>query len=43
MSATTGLQLRSKISKAGELELSLAAVEFPEPGPESTRLRTFSG
>jgi NADPH:quinone reductase-like Zn-dependent oxidoreductase len=31
---TTGLQLRSRISKAGELELSLARVELPEPGPE---------
>ena len=39
MSATTGLQLRSKISKAGELELSLATVEFPEPGPDQVLVR----
>ncbi len=31
---TTGLQLRSLITKSGELELSLAKVEFPEPGPD---------
>lgn len=31
---TTGLQLRSLISKSGELELSLAKVEIPEPGPD---------
>ena len=30
----TGLQLRSRISKSGELELSLARVELPEPGPD---------
>ncbi|MDI1284827.1 MAG: zinc-binding dehydrogenase [Reyranella sp.] len=29
-----GLQLRSLISKGGELELSLAKVEIPEPGPD---------
>lgn len=39
MSATTGLQLRSKISKAGELELSLATVEFPEPGPDQVLVK----
>ena len=39
MSATTGLQLRSKISKAGELELSLATVDFPEPGPEQVLVK----
>ena len=32
--STTGLQLRSLISKSGELELSLAKVEVPEPGPD---------
>jgi NADPH:quinone reductase-like Zn-dependent oxidoreductase len=32
--ATTGLQLRSKISKDGELELTLAEVATPEPGPD---------
>ena len=39
MSATTGLQLRSRISKAGELELSLATVEFPEPGPDQVLVK----
>ena len=34
MSTTTGLQLRSRISKGGELELSLAEVTTPEPGPD---------
>jgi NADPH:quinone reductase-like Zn-dependent oxidoreductase len=32
--AIKGLQLRSRISKAGELELSLAEVATPEPGPD---------
>jgi len=32
--AITGLQLRSLISKSGELELSLAKVTIPEPGPD---------
>ena len=31
---TTGLQLRSRISKAGELELSLSEVAVAEPGPD---------
>lgn len=31
---TTALQLRSKISTAGELELSLVKAEIPEPGPD---------
>jgi NADPH:quinone reductase-like Zn-dependent oxidoreductase len=31
---TTGLQLRSLIKKSGELEISLAKVEVPEPGPD---------
>lgn len=31
---TTGLQLRSLIRKSGELELSLAEVAVPEPGPD---------
>jgi NADPH:quinone reductase-like Zn-dependent oxidoreductase len=31
---TTGLQLRSLIKKDGALELSLAKVEVPEPGPD---------
>jgi NADPH:quinone reductase-like Zn-dependent oxidoreductase len=31
---TTGLELRSLITKTGELELSLAKVTIPEPGPD---------
>jgi len=31
---TTGLQLRSLIKKSGDLEISLAKVEVPEPGPD---------
>ena len=31
---TTGLELRSLIKASGELELSLAKVAIPEPGPE---------
>ena len=31
---TTGLELRSLITKTGQLELSLAKVEIPEPGPD---------
>ncbi|MDP3161608.1 MAG: NADH oxidase, partial [Reyranella sp.] len=31
---TSGLQLRSLISKDGALELSLAKVDVPEPGPD---------
>ena len=33
-SKTTGLQLRSRIAKSGDLELSLAKVDMPEPGPD---------
>src|SRR6185436_4266885 len=36
---TTGLQLRSLIKKSGELELSLATVEVPEPGPDQVVVR----
>src|SRR4030088_1471681 len=36
---TTGLQLRSRISKAGELELSLAEVAVPEPGPDQVLVK----
>jgi NADPH:quinone reductase-like Zn-dependent oxidoreductase len=36
---TTGLQLRSLIRKSGELELSLAKVEVPEPGPDQVVVR----
>ena len=40
MSGTTkGLQLRSLIKKSGELELSLAEVPIPEPGPEQVLVR----
>ena len=36
---TTGLQLRSLITKSGELELSLARIEIPEPGPDQVVVR----
>jgi NADPH:quinone reductase-like Zn-dependent oxidoreductase len=41
MSADTkaGLQLRSLIKKSGELELSLASIATPEPGPEEIVVR----
>jgi NADPH:quinone reductase-like Zn-dependent oxidoreductase len=35
----TGLQLRSLIKKSGELEMSLASVPVPEPGPEEVVVR----
>ncbi|HEV3499436.1 MAG TPA: zinc-binding dehydrogenase [Bradyrhizobium sp.] len=35
----TGLQLRSLIKKSGELELSLASVPVPEPGPDEVVVR----
>jgi NADPH:quinone reductase-like Zn-dependent oxidoreductase len=35
----TGLQLRSLIKRSGELELSLAKVPIPEPGPEEVVVR----
>lgn len=35
----TGLQLRSLIKRSGELELSLAKVQVPEPGPEEVLVR----
>src|SRR5438477_788075 len=35
----TGLQLRSLIKKGGELEISLASVPTPEPGPDEVVLR----
>src|SRR5882762_8759607 len=35
----TGLQLRSLIKKSGELELSLASVPIPEPGPDEIVVR----
>ena len=39
MSATTGLELRSLIKKSGELEISLASVPVPEPGPDEVVVR----
>jgi len=40
MSGTTkGLQLRSLIKKSGELELSLAEVPIPEPGPDQVLVK----
>ena len=36
---TSGLQLRSLISKGGTLELSLARVELPEPGPDQVLVK----
>jgi NADPH:quinone reductase-like Zn-dependent oxidoreductase len=36
---TTGLQLRSRISKSGELELSLARIDLPEPGPDQVLVK----
>ena len=35
----SGLQLRSLISKGGELELSLAKVDLPEPGPDQVLVK----
>jgi NADPH:quinone reductase-like Zn-dependent oxidoreductase len=35
----TGLELRSLIKKGGELELSLAGVPIPEPGPDEVLVR----
>ncbi|HYW62772.1 MAG TPA: zinc-binding dehydrogenase [Bradyrhizobium sp.] len=35
----TGLELRSLIKKSGELELSLANVPIPEPGPDEVVVR----
>jgi NADPH:quinone reductase-like Zn-dependent oxidoreductase len=39
MSDIKGLQLRSRISKVGELELSLAEVTIAEPGPDQVVVR----
>ena len=36
---TTGLQLRSLLKAGGELELSLAEVEIPAPGPDEVVVR----
>src|SRR3981189_2620859 len=35
----TGLQLRSLIKNSGELEISLASVPTPEPGPDDVEVR----
>ena len=35
----TGLELRSLIKNSGELELSLASVPIPEPGPDEVLVR----
>jgi NADPH:quinone reductase-like Zn-dependent oxidoreductase len=35
----TGLELRSLIKKSGELEISLASVPIPEPGPDEILVR----
>ena len=35
----SGLQLRSLITKGGELELSLAKVDLPEPGPDQVLVK----
>jgi NADPH:quinone reductase-like Zn-dependent oxidoreductase len=35
----TGLELRSLIKKSGELEISLASVPIPEPGPDEILIR----
>jgi NADPH:quinone reductase-like Zn-dependent oxidoreductase len=37
--SNTGLQLRSLITKSGELEISLASVPTPEPGPDEVVVR----
>ncbi|HEX3139169.1 MAG TPA: zinc-binding dehydrogenase [Rhizobacter sp.] len=37
--APTALQLRSLVKKTGELELSLASVAIPEPGPDEVVVR----
>ena len=37
--ATTGLQLRSLVTSSGELELSLARLAIPEPGPDEVVIR----
>src|SRR3979490_1325826 len=37
--SNTGLQLRSLIKNSGELEMSLASVPTPEPGPDEVVVR----
>ncbi len=39
MAQRTGLQLRSLIKASGELELSLATVDVPDPGPDEILVR----
>ena len=36
---TTGLQLRSQITRTGQLELSLVEGPVPSPGPEEVVIR----
>ena len=36
---TTGLQLRSLISKTGQLEVSLVETDFPDPGPDQVLVK----
>ena len=43
MRATTGLQLRSLITKSGELELSLVELPIPEPGPDQVVVNVVEG
>ncbi len=38
-STRTALQLRSLIKRGGELELSLASVDIPQPGPDEVLIR----
>ena len=40
---STGLELRSLISKSGELTLSLAKPAIPEPGPEQVVVKVEAG
>src|SRR5471032_231992 len=39
---TTGLELRSLITKTGQLELSLAKVAIPEPGPDQVVVKVHA-
>jgi len=36
---TTGLQLRSLITKSGQLEVSLVEADFPDPGPDQVLVK----
>lgn len=39
MAQRTGLQLRSLLKASGELELSLATVDVPDPGSDEILVR----